>query len=33
MNIPDGGTNHDRLVNAAINIGKFALDKQNINGI
>ena len=30
---PDCNTNHDRDVNAAINIKKFALDKQNLIGI
>ncbi|WP_319507215.1 IS200/IS605 family element RNA-guided endonuclease TnpB [uncultured Methanolobus sp.] len=30
---PDCKTNHDRDVNAAINIKKFALDKQNLIGI
>jgi putative transposase len=30
---PDCNSNHDRDINAAINIKKFALDKQNLIGI
>ncbi|KXS40286.1 MAG: putative transposase, partial [Methanohalophilus sp. T328-1] len=30
---PDCGASHDRDVNAAINIKKFALNKQNLIGI